>query len=243
MAYLYSLLALSSQGGAVAVPDGKVLGGEIHFASTALDEARVGTPSLGFPVISQTQVKSQSSTAPFQSTCELSQPENGLTNQISTHFTTLQLNETANSKSNKSPTLSMSSERKAFFNVDPELKTAGEYLSHQYDNSQEDGQKSSWEPAAEQSTAPQTPGVYKFLPRTVSWSSSASLPRGYRRSEGSSRLSSAITARPFGTKQSRVSSLPRMYNVSSLFAAAVALLLFEKISFIKQYPFNCINPA
>uniref|UniRef100_A0A669DTL7 LIM domain only protein 7 n=1 Tax=Oreochromis niloticus TaxID=8128 RepID=A0A669DTL7_ORENI len=210
---LSSQSSTHAQGGAVAVPDGKVLGGEIHFASTALDEARVGTPSLGFPVISQTQVKSQSSTAPFQSTCELSQPENGLTNQISTHFTTLQLNETANSKSNKSPTLSMSSERKAFFNVDPELKTAGEYLSHQYDNSQEDGQKSSWEPAAEQSTAPQTPGVYKFLPRTVSWSSSASLPRGYRRSEGSSRLSSAITARPFGTKQSRVSSLPRMYNV------------------------------
>lgn len=227
----------------MVVLDGKVLGEEIHFASTALDEAKVGMPSLGFPVISQTQVKSQSSTAPFQSTCELSQPQNGLTNQISTHFTALQLNETTNSKSNKSPTLSMSSERKAFFYVHPELKTAGEDLSHQNDNSQEDGQKSSWEAAAEQSTAPQTPGVYKFLPRTVSWSGSASLPRGYRRSEGSSRLSSAITARPFGTKQSRVSSLPRMYNVSSLVAAAVALLLFKKISFIKPYPFNCINPA
>ncbi|XP_063330369.1 LIM domain only protein 7-like isoform X3 [Pelmatolapia mariae] len=210
---LSSQSSTHAQGGAVVVPDGKVLGEEIHFASMALDEARVSMPSLGFPVISQTQVKSQSSTAPFQSTCELSQPENGLTNQISTHFTTLQLNETANSKSNKSPTLSMSSERNAFFFVDPELKTAGEDLSHQNDNSQEDGQKTSWEPAAEQSTAPHTPGVYKFLPRTVSWSGSASLPRGYRRSEGSSRLSSAITARPFGTKQSRVSSLPRMYNV------------------------------
>nr|XP_024658328.1 LIM domain only protein 7 isoform X7 [Maylandia zebra] len=210
---LSSQSSTHAQGGAVVVPDGKVLGEEIHFASTALDEARVGMPSLGFPVISQTQVKSQSSTAPFQSTCELSQPQNGLTNQISTHFTALQLNETTNSKSNKSPTLSMSSERKAFFYVHPELKTAGEDLSHQNDNSQEDGQKSSWQAAAEQSTAPQTPGVYKFLPRTVSWSGSASLPRGYRRSEGSSRLSSAITARPFGTKQSRVSSLPRMYNV------------------------------
>ncbi|XP_039867315.1 LIM domain only protein 7b isoform X3 [Simochromis diagramma] len=210
---LSSQSSTHAQGGAVVVPDGKVLGEEIHFASTALDEAKVGMPSLGFPVISQTQVKSQSSTAPFQSTCELSQPQNGLTNQISTHFTALQLNETTNSKSKKSPTLSMSSERKAFFYVHPELKTAGEDLSHQNDNSQEDGQKSSWEAAAEQSTAPQTPGVYKFLPRTVSWSGSASLPRGYRRSEGSSRLSSAITARPFGTKQSRVSSLPRMYNV------------------------------
>ncbi|KAM9816880.1 LOW QUALITY PROTEIN: LIM domain only protein 7-like [Neosynchiropus ocellatus] len=41
------------------------------------------------------------------------------------------------------------------------------------------------------------------------WSNSASLPRGYRRSEGSSRLSSVITARPFIT---RVSSLPRLFN-------------------------------
>lgn len=43
---------------------------------------------------------------------------------------------------------------------------------------------------------------------------SATLPRGFRRSEGSSRLSTGVTPRPFGTKPSKVSSLPRAYSVS-----------------------------
>ncbi|XP_030582328.1 LIM domain only protein 7b isoform X2 [Archocentrus centrarchus] len=205
--------SLHTQGGAVIAPDGTILGEEIHFASLDLDGARVGTPPLDFPVSSQPQVKSQGNTAPCQSTCELAQPENGFTNQISTLVTTLQPNETGKSKSSMNPASSMSGERKDFFYVGPQVKSTTEELSHQNDNSQEDCQKSSWEPAAEQSRAQQTPGVYKYLPRTGSWSGSASLPRGYRRSEGSSRLSSAITARPFGTKQSRVSSLPRMFNV------------------------------
>lgn len=74
--------------------------------------------------------------------------------------------------------------------------------------SQEESRKTSWESAVEQGRFQQAAGTYK------NWSSSASLPRGFRRSEGSSRLSSAITARPFGTKHSRVSILKR-YNVSS----------------------------
>ncbi|XP_071015547.1 LIM domain only protein 7b [Oncorhynchus clarkii lewisi] len=45
---------------------------------------------------------------------------------------------------------------------------------------------------------------------------SASLPRGYRRSEGSlSCLSAGFTPRPFGAKSSRVSSLPRLYNLEN----------------------------
>uniref|UniRef100_A0A9J7YKI2 LIM domain 7b n=1 Tax=Cyprinus carpio carpio TaxID=630221 RepID=A0A9J7YKI2_CYPCA len=42
---------------------------------------------------------------------------------------------------------------------------------------------------------------------------SATLPRGFRRSEGSSRLSTGVTPRPFGTKPSKVSSLPRAYSM------------------------------
>ncbi|XP_026129606.1 LIM domain only protein 7 isoform X2 [Carassius auratus] len=42
---------------------------------------------------------------------------------------------------------------------------------------------------------------------------SATLPRGFRRSEGSSRLSTGVTPRPFGTKPSKVSSLPRVYSM------------------------------
>ncbi|KAK7913265.1 hypothetical protein WMY93_013476 [Mugilogobius chulae] len=56
-------------------------------------------------------------------------------------------------------------------------------------------------------------GFEKFISRSGTWSGSASLPRGYRRSEVSSRLSSVISARPFGTKPSRAPSLPRLCNV------------------------------
>ncbi|KAL7845595.1 hypothetical protein AOLI_G00237870 [Acnodon oligacanthus] len=42
---------------------------------------------------------------------------------------------------------------------------------------------------------------------------SATLPRGFQRSEGSSRLSMGVTPRPFGIKASRVSSLPRIYSM------------------------------
>lgn len=43
---------------------------------------------------------------------------------------------------------------------------------------------------------------------------SATLPRGFRRSEGCSRLSTGVTPRPFGAKPSKVSSLPKVYSVS-----------------------------
>ncbi|XP_051983500.1 LIM domain only protein 7-like [Xyrauchen texanus] len=39
----------------------------------------------------------------------------------------------------------------------------------------------------------------------------ATLPRGFRRSEGCSRLSTGVTPRPFGAKPSKVSLLPRVY--------------------------------
>ncbi|XP_051755527.1 LIM domain only protein 7b isoform X7 [Ctenopharyngodon idella] len=42
---------------------------------------------------------------------------------------------------------------------------------------------------------------------------SATLPRGFRRSEGCSRLSTGVTPRPFGAKPSKVSSLPKVYSI------------------------------
>ncbi|KAK7161638.1 hypothetical protein R3I94_004346 [Phoxinus phoxinus] len=42
---------------------------------------------------------------------------------------------------------------------------------------------------------------------------SATLPRGFRRSEGCSRLSTGITPRLFGAKPSKVSSLPKVYSI------------------------------
>ncbi|XP_039505541.1 LIM domain only protein 7b isoform X16 [Pimephales promelas] len=42
---------------------------------------------------------------------------------------------------------------------------------------------------------------------------SATLPRGFRRSEGCSRLSTGITPRLFGAKPSKVSTLPKVYSI------------------------------
>ncbi|XP_039651288.1 LIM domain only protein 7b isoform X1 [Perca fluviatilis] len=178
--------------GAMPASDGIVLGEETHFASLASDGTGVTTPSLDCPFSSQTQVKVQGSPAPLQP---------------------------------RDLTESMSSHKELPFCLDPKVPTfcpgavnqagvdALEDLPHQNYKSQEESQKTSWEPAVEQGSVKQ--GVNKYLFRTASWSGSASLPRGYRRSEGSSRLSSAITARPFGTKQSRVSSLPRLCNLDN----------------------------
>jgi len=200
--------------------NGRSLGEETYFTSLASDGAGVTTPSLDRPFISQTQVKALGSQAPLQSTSEQPQPQYGLTNQISSLITTTQPDMTAKSICSQEPASSMSSR-----DTDPpsiELKgetfcpdavnqaglDATEDSSHQHHASQGENQKSFGD---QQETS-----YSKYLSRTTLWSSTASLPRGYRRSEGSLRLSSAVTAKPFGTKQSRVSSLPRQINVSSL---------------------------
>lgn len=203
------------------VSDGNILGEERHFASLASDGTGVTTPSMDFPFSSQTQVKAYGTPAPFQSTSGLAQPENVFTNQISTLTITTQPNENTQSTSARDSTATMVSYKELPFCADPKGSTfcpdsvnqAGVDALDDH-KSQEENQKTSWEPAVEQGRDQQASGVYKYLSRTGSWSGSASLPRGYQRSEGSSRLSLAITARPFGTKQSRVSSLPRLCNVS-----------------------------
>ncbi|KAK1890691.1 LIM domain only protein 7 [Dissostichus eleginoides] len=173
--------------GAMPASDASILGEETHFASLASHGAEVTTPPLDGSFSFQAQVKVQESPAPVQPTSEEAQSVNVLTNQISTLVTTIQ----------------------------PKAGVDGlEDLSHKNHKSQEESQKMSWEPAVEHGSGQQAAAGYNFMSKTGSWSGSASLPRGYRRSEGSSRLSSAITARPFGSK-SRVSSLPRLFNVDN----------------------------
>lgn len=48
---------------------------------------------------------------------------------------------------------------------------------------------------------------------------SAVLPRGFRRSKGTSRLSTGVTPRPFGSRMSRTSTLTMFYSVSTVFSA------------------------
>lgn len=188
--------------------DGNILGEETHFASLASDGAGVTTPSVDFPFSSQTQVKAQGSSASLQPTSDLSQPEPVYTNQISTLVTTIQPIEGGRSTS------TMSSYKEFSFCADPKAPTSSNEEDLSLQNHKDKIQRTSLDPAMEPGRSQQAPGVNKYLSRAGSWSGSASLPRGYRRSEGSSRLSSAITPRPFGTKQSRGFSLPRLYNVS-----------------------------
>eukprot|EP00064_Thunnus_orientalis_P015500 superscaffoldBa00002881_g15553 len=208
---------------AMPASDGNILGEETHLTSLASDGAGVTTPSLDYPFSSQTQVKAQGSPAPFQLTSEPVQPENGFTVQISPLVTTILPNDTTKSTGSRDPTAALSSHKELPLSMDPQVPTFGPDTVNQaavdaledlsYQKSEEESQKTSLEPAAEQGRGQQAASLYTYLSRTGSWSGSASLPRGYRRSEGSSRLSSVITARPFGTKQSRVSSLPRLCNV------------------------------
>lgn len=204
--------------------DGNILGEKNHFASVASVGARVTTPSLNCPLSSQTHVKAQCSPASLLPTSEVVKPENDYTNQISTLVTTLKPNKTTKSTSIKNPSASLSSLKKLQGCAGlkdqmrvPESVNQAEADAPVDKKSQEENQKTPIEPDVEQDRGQQAAGVYKFLSQTGSWSRSASLPRGYRRSEGSCRLSSAITARPFGALQSRVSSLPKLCNVSLLF--------------------------
>ena len=173
--------------------DGTTLGEETHFPSLASEGAGATTPSVDFPFSSQTQVKAQGRPAPLQPTSEPAQPQTVPMNKISTLVTTLQPKEATKSTC----TASMLNPKELPPSIDPAVptlcpapvnQTSLEDTS-QEDTSQEDGLKTPWEPAEKPAAA------YKYLSRTVSWSGSASLPRGYRRSEGSSRLSSAVTAR------------------------------------------------
>lgn len=61
---------------------------------------------------------------------------------------------------------------------------------------------------------------------------SATLPRGFRRSEATSRLSTGVTPRPFGT--SRRSSQPRFYPVSGFWLSRVFPALNPLFMFVQN---------
>lgn len=197
--------------------DGNILGEESHFASLASDGAGVTTPSPDCPFSSQTQVKAQGGPAPFQPTSE-----KVFTSQISTLITTIQPNKTTKSSESSQKALQFCADSKAPTFCTDAMNQADVHAleDHQNHKSQEEDPNTSWQPAVEQGRGQQATGIHKYLSSSGSWSGSASLPRGYRRSEGSSRLSTAITAKPFGTKPSRVSSLPRLCNVSLLYLSS-----------------------
>lgn len=64
---------------------------------------------------------------------------------------------------------------------------------------------------------------------------SAALPRGFRRSEGTSRLSAGVTPKPFSTKTSRRSTQPRLCSVSAFTFHIFRYFLSSSCSFIYIY--------
>ncbi|KAG7482339.1 LIM domain only protein 7-like isoform X1 [Solea senegalensis] len=195
--------------GAMPASDAIILGEDAHYSSLAsgLINSAVTTPSPDYPFSSQTQVKVQGSAAPFLPTPELARPETVFSSQISTLVMTLNHKEIPLCHHPISSVICPDT-------VNQTAAVTPVDMSHQNPKSQEEeSHKKTWEPFVGKDKGDQAAGVHKYLSRAGTWSGSASLPRGFRRSEGSSRLSSAITARPYGTKPSRVSSLPRVCTV------------------------------
>lgn len=213
--------------GAMPTSTGSIFEDETHFASLASDGARVTTPSLHHPFTSQTQIL-------IQSPLEQAQTLNILTNNVP--FVVME-NSNVCRRSNGSldPAPSMTCHEKhpakefkgnSFCpnSVNEAEVNATEHLKDLIHKTQEESQNLDRDSAMANRTQQAAGG----LSRPVPWSRSASLPRGFRRSEGSSRISSAITARPFGTRQSRMSSAPRLYSVSFLFLLPRQLLCHHK---------------
>ncbi|XP_029982849.1 LIM domain only protein 7-like isoform X2 [Sphaeramia orbicularis] len=190
-----------NQGSSVGVmpaSDGNILGKETYFASVGSVGVGVTTPSLDYPFSSQTQDKAVCRPAPVQPTSQQNQTENVFRGHISSLVTTIQpVTRVCTAVGYREPPSCS----------DPEVIADAV-------NTLEGPSLHNQRVPVEGHSGPLASGVSKYLSQTGSWSGSASLPRGFRRSEGSARLSSVITARPFGSKQSRVSSLPRLCSVN-----------------------------
>ncbi|XP_024151881.1 LIM domain only protein 7 isoform X3 [Oryzias melastigma] len=203
--------------------DQSILGEDTYIASLASDGAT--TPSVQQSFTSQTQVQTAWSRASPQYIPEQTKPKNASTQQFSSLIETTQPKEILIStkrhtlaprlsSSDKSTLYIESKENVSTTNFDKDGAATTQDFLHQNYKSQEESQKSHGEPAGGAKFQPAASSS-KYLSRSLTWSTSAGLPRGYRQSESCIRLSPAITIapRPFGSKQPRVSSLPRVLSV------------------------------
>lgn len=180
--------------GSILPSDGNITGVETHFASLALTGAAVTTPTQDNAFSSQPQFKARDVSALAQRVTAVSQSEKDAA-QISSVGAPVFPNEAESASS-----------------VD--ISAAFGDLSHQKPLSEMERLESPSDMSEDKRRCQPAAGARKYFTRAASWSSSASLPRGFRQSEGSCRLSSVITARPFGTKPSGMSTLPKRNNVS-----------------------------
>lgn len=196
---LLTRLSQGSAGQTMPACDGSTVGEEIRTSCMASGAAGAAPPSAD--VVTRLTPKA----------------ENELVTQISTLVTTLKPTETTKSTSANHLSVSVSSVKTRPGGAALKCQTSRPEPVCRPDGGAVLDHGTPEEAAVEPDGRQQAAGVYRFLSQGGSWSRSASLPRGFRRSEGSSRLSSAITARPFGAMQPRVSSLPKLCNVSFFF--------------------------
>lgn len=97
--------------------------------------------------------------------------------------------------------------------------------------------QSSWSPSLPASNTDSAPvpvqrarSLEGVLPGTPQMT--AVLPRGFRRSEGTSRLSTGVTPKPFSAKTSRRSTQPRFYFVSAFSALPMFIYSFQVFNYL-----------
>ncbi|XP_061619547.1 LIM domain only protein 7-like isoform X4 [Phyllopteryx taeniolatus] len=180
--------------GAMPASDGNIMGEETHFASLSLNGPAVTTPIQDNAFSFQTHFKAQGNPAPVHPVTDLNQLES-VTAQIASLGTPVYPNEA-----------------EAASTVDNSNGFGDLY--DQKPLSKRERNENPSEMSEDKSRCQSAADTKKYLTRAASWSCSASLPRGFRRSDGSCRHSSVITARPFQTKQSRISTLPRLCNIN-----------------------------
>lgn len=185
--------------------DGSVLGEEIRTACLASAIAGANVPSA------------KASNPLTLTSSDATRVENELVTQISTLVTTLKPSESSKSTSVNHLSVAVCNLKTRPGGAALKCQTSCPESICRPDGGAVPDPRTPEEAAEEPDGGQQAAGVYKFLSKGGSWSRSASLPRGFRRSEGSSRLSSAVTARPFGAMQPRVSSLPKLCNVRLFF--------------------------
>ncbi|CAL8350743.1 unnamed protein product [Merluccius merluccius] len=183
-------------------------GDEVPAASPASDGTSTATtPSACSPYTSRTQIKLQSSPAPLPPTAGLT--HTGGRGRRATMGPVPYLSTGSADRTPNSPPIT---DRKVT-SLHHGPRPLGRDVTQQNHGSLNQAGPGAWEEAGLGKGPTHHSSLYRY--NTMSWSGSASLPRGYRRSEGSARLSTAVTARPFGTRPSRLSSLPRLSTVSS----------------------------
>ncbi|XP_034019309.1 LIM domain only protein 7b [Thalassophryne amazonica] len=189
-----------------AASDGRFVD-EMDFSSLTSGGVDVTTASLESRF--SLQVKPECFLATNQPTDELGQLGNGSTDHTLSPIITVEQTDPVKSSNSKKSAEPVSCQNGQSY-TDTKGNTSSnvpEGFSHLNHNSQEESKLKLCEQVVEDDESQQSTSFYRCFSQPGLWSRSASLPRGFRRAEGSSRFSGVITARPFGPNSRAVPQL------------------------------------